>query len=131
MEPSIFTRIIRGDLPSHKVYEDENNLAFLSIHPSVPGHTLVVPKKQVDMLHELSTDDYSALMAAVKKVMERMAEVFGKEYRICLKVAGFDVPHVHVHVIACKTGKDFRQTEDLDSEPDHKALAEMAKKLQF
>ncbi len=130
-EPSIFTRIIRGEIPSHKIYEDDKTLAFLNIHPSRPGHTLVVPKVQVARLHELGDDDYVALMLAVKKVAARQAEEFGPDYRICLKVMGFDVPHAHVHIIPCKTAADFAATEDMTAEPDHSALADMAKKLAF
>lgn len=131
MEPSIFTQIIRGEIPSHKVYEDDKNFAFLDIHPAVPGHTLVVPKSQVTDLHKLSQEDYSSLMNAVRKVMQRMADVFGQDYKICLKVMGFDVPHAHVHVIACRDADDFRAVENMDETPDHQALADMAAKLKF
>jgi histidine triad (HIT) family protein len=131
MEPSIFTRIIRGEIPSHKVYEDEHTLVFLNIHPSQPGHVLVVPKVQVAYLHQLEDADYQNLMASVQKVAKRLAEVFGEEYKICLKVMGFDVPHVHVHLLPCKTPADFAATESMDSEPDHEALAKMAAKLAF
>ncbi len=130
-EPSIFTRIIRGELPSHKVYEDDKTLAFLSIYPSRPGHTLVVPKVQAARLHDLDDADYTALMQTVKKVVARQSEVFGADYKICLKVMGFDVPHAHVHVIPCLSPVDFAATEDMSSGPDHAALADMAKKLAF
>jgi len=130
MEPTIFTRIIRGEIPSHKVYEDENTFAFMNIHPSQPGHLLVVPKKQVAYLHELEAEDYQHLMATVQKVVKRQAEVFGSDYKICLKVMGFDVAHTHVHVLPCKTPADFAAREDM-SEPDHEALAAMAAKLAF
>jgi len=130
MELSIFTRIIRGEIPSHKIYEDDNTLAFMNIHPSQPGHVLVVPKKQVAYVHELEQADYQALMATVQKVAKRQAEVFGSDYKICLKVMGFDVAHAHVHVLPCKTSADFAATEDM-SEPDHEALAAMAAKLAF
>lgn len=129
-EPTIFTKIIRGELPSHKIYEDDKTLAFLNIHPSRPGHVLVVPKIQVAYFYELAADDYAALMQTVKKVAARQAEVFGADYKICLKVLGFDIPHVHIHVIPCRAPADFAATEDM-SEPDHAALAEMAKKLAF
>lgn len=129
--PSIFTRIIRGELPSYKIYEDNRTLAFLNIHPSQPGHTLVVPKTELANLHELTDDDYLALMAAVKKVAVRQAEVFGPDYKICLKVMGFDVPHVHVHVLPCKTPADFAAKEDTTSPPDHAILAATAKQLAF
>lgn len=130
MELSIFTRIIRGEIPSHKVYEDEHTLAFLNIHPSQPGHVLVVPKVQVAYLHQLEEADYQNLMASVQKVAKRLAEVFGEEYKICLKVMGFDVPHVHVHLLPCKTPADFAAIEDM-REPDHEALSQMATKLAF
>lgn len=129
-EPTIFTRIIRGELPAHKVYEDDRTLAFMNIHPSQPGHVLVVPKVQVAFLHQLSAEDYEAVMATVKKVMVRQAEVFGAEYKVCLKVMGFDIPHVHVHVLPCRTPLDFAAHEDM-GEPDHAALAAMAQKLAF
>ncbi|SRR6266550_86975 len=130
-EQSIFSKIINGDIPAHKVYEDEHALAFLDIHPAVPGHTLVVPKAQVDRLEDMSQDEYTALMAAVKKVMRRVVEVLGSDYRACLKLEGFDVPHAHVHVIPCRTAADFWTKQRMDIEPDHAALADMAKKLAF
>jgi len=131
MEPSIFTRIIRGDIPSHKVYEDEKTLAFLDIQPAQPGHMLVVPKVQVDRLEDLSTEDFIALMATVKKVMRRVVEVFGANYRACLKLEGFDVPHAHVHVIPCQVAKDFWAKQRMDVPPDHEKLAKMAERLAF
>jgi histidine triad (HIT) family protein len=130
-EPTLFTRIIRGELPSHKIYEDNNTLAFLSIYPARPGHVLVVPKKEVAYIEDMAPEDFVLLMASVKKVVDRLAKVFGAEYRICIKVAGFDVPHVHVHVQPCKDPSDFRAHEDPSIEPDHAALAAMAKKLAF
>ena len=131
MQPSIFTRIVNGELPSHKVYEDDRTLAFLNIFPSVPGHTLVIPKAQVANVQDLATDDYAALMTSVKKVMQRMATVFGPDYRICVKVIGFDVPHAHVHVLACRTVDDFREEENKINPPTQEQLATMAKKIQF
>jgi histidine triad (HIT) family protein len=131
MEPSVFTRIIRGELPSHKIYEDDKTIAFLDIHPSVPGYTLVVPKVQVDRLEDLSDDDYAAVMSTVKKVMRRMVDVYGKDYRACLKVWGYEVPHAHIRVIPCHTSDDFLAPQDEDAEPDHAALAAEAKKLAF
>lgn len=131
MEPSIFTRIIRGEIPAHKIYEDEHALAFLDIHPAKPGHTLVVPKVQVDRLEDLDDSAYQALMDAVRKVMKRVVEVYGPSYRACLKLEGFDVPHAHVHVIPCRTAADFWTKQRMDVEPDHEALAGEAQKLAF
>lgn len=131
MEPSIFTRIIRGEIPCHKVYEDDKTLAFLDIHPARPGHTLVIPKVQVDRVEDLSDEDYEALMQSVRKVMRRIVEVYGREYRACVKIIGFDVPHVHVQVFPCRNGEDWHAKQDTAAEPDHAALAEVARKLAF
>lgn len=131
MQPSIFTRIIRGEIPCHKVYEDDKTLAFLDIHPVHPGHTLVVPKVQVDRVEDLSDDDYTALMQTVRKVMRRVVEVYGRDYRACIKVMGFDVPHAHVQILPCRSGEEFEARQDMGSEPDHAALAAEAQKLAF
>ena len=128
-EPSIFTRIIRGEIPAHKVYEDDKSFAFLDISPVQPGHILVVPKVQVDRLEDLSDEDYAALMGSVRKLMRRVVEVFGEEYRACLKTEGFDVPHVHVHIIPCRNGAEFHARQNLNAEPDHADLAKIAEKL--
>ena len=131
MEPSIFARIISGDIPSHKVYEDEKTYVFLDIHPAQPGHMLVVPKVQVDRLEDLPSDDYTALMATVKKAMRRVVEVFGEDYRACLKLEGFDVPHAHIHIIPCRTAKDFWTKQRMELEPDHAELTKIAEQLAF
>lgn len=128
-EPSIFTKIVRGDIPSHKIYEDNDTLAFLNIYPSQPGHTLVIPKVEVSRLEDLPDHVYANVMTTLKKVMQKHIQVFGPDYRACIKVMGFDVPHAHIHVIPCKTARDFYVPEDTTVEPDHAALAEMAKKL--
>ena len=130
MEASIFTRIIRGEVPAYKVYEDDQTLAFLDIMPTLSGDVLVVPKVQVDRLEDLSEEDYSAVMATVRKVMKRVAGVFGPEYRACVKVIGFDVSHAHVHVLPCRNGQEFHKGEQ-PAEPDHDALSKMANRLAF
>lgn len=94
---SIFTQIIKNEIPSYKIYEDEKTLAFLDIHPEVRGHVLVVPKTQVDKIYELENEDYLALWQSVKKIAKEMERRLGK--RIILKVIGTDVPHAHVHVM--------------------------------
>ena len=75
MQDSIFTKIIKGEIPSHKIYEDDSVLAFLDIHPVQSGHTLVIPKKQVEFVWDLPDPDYVSLMAATKKVALRLREV--------------------------------------------------------
>lgn len=94
---SIFTKIIQGEVPCYKIYEDEKTLAFLDINPEAPGHTLVVPKVEIDRIYDLPEEDYRAVMATVRKLARHYEDVTGK--RTILKVIGVDVPHAHVHVI--------------------------------
>lgn len=93
---SVFSQIINGEIPCYKIYEDDKTLAFLDIHPETPGHTLVIPKKEVDKIYDLEDEDYQALMATVKKISKHMEKVLGK--RTLWKVVGTDVPHAHVHL---------------------------------
>ena len=94
---SVFSKIIAGEIPCYKIYEDDKTLAFLDIHPESMGHVLVVPKVEVDKVYELPAEDYVALMEAVKKVSLHMEKVLGK--RVLWKVVGTDVPHAHVHLM--------------------------------
>ncbi len=130
MQDSIFTKIIKGEIPCHKVYEDDKTIAFMPLHPIAKGHVLVVPKLQVDQFFDLPTDSYQALMSTVQKVAQRMKQVLGTK-RVGLKVVGLDVPHTHVHVIAFDSLQEYDQNSDESLEPDHTALAELAKKLKF
>jgi histidine triad (HIT) family protein len=130
MSDSIFTKIIRGEIPSHKIYEDERTLAFLDIHPKQPGHTLVVAKKEVEFVWNLDEEDYKALMTTVKKVAERIRTVLHRPY-VGMLVVGIDVPHAHVHVYPFSTTEQSQFIPDLSAEPDHAALADIAKKLAF
>jgi histidine triad (HIT) family protein len=106
MQDSIFTKIIKGEIPCHKIYEDAATFAFLTIQPIHPGHTLVVPKHQVDKLWELPDDEYQAVMATVKKVANRIQEVL-QPVRVGSHVSGIDVPHAHVHLFPFDTGSGF------------------------
>lgn len=130
MQDSIFTKIIKGEIPCHKIYEDDKTFAFLDIHPKTPGHTLVIPKKQVEFVWDLEDEDYEALMAAVKKVARRIRDTMGKPY-VGELVIGIDVPHAHVHVYPFATTVESQRIPDPSEEPDHAALAEVAKKLAF
>lgn len=128
MQDSLFTKIIKGEIPCHKVYEDDETLAFLDIHPVVDGHTLVIPKKQVEFVWDLDDEDYQALMASVKKVARHMREVLGVPY-VGVQVVGVDVPHAHVHLVPFTTAEEYRGHSDMNAEPDHAKLAEIAAKL--
>lgn len=128
MQDSIFTKIINGEIPSHKVYEDDSTYAFLDIHPIVEGHTLVIPKKQVEFVWDLEDEDYQALMASVKKVAEHLREVLEVPY-VGVQVVGVDVPHAHVHLVPFTTSDEYRGHSDMNGEPDHAKLAEIASKV--
>ena len=96
--PSIFTRIIAGEIPSHKILEDDRFFAFLDIRPIAPGHTLVVPKAQVDKLYELDADTLAALMPFAARVAKAL-EASVPCVRVGMIVAGFEVPHAHLHLV--------------------------------
>jgi histidine triad (HIT) family protein len=130
MTESIFTKIIKGEIPCHKVYEDDLTLAFMDIHPIAPGHVLVISKKQVDKLWELPDTDYQAVNNTVRKVCKRIEEVLSPD-RVGIKVIGTDVPHAHVHVFPFNNMDEYRTVPDMTRQPDQAALAEMAKKLSF
>ena len=95
---SIFTKIISGEIPSYKIYEDENYLAFLDINPNALGHTLCVPKKEVDQVFDLDDDALSGLMIFSKKVANAIKKAVVCK-RVGISVIGLEVPHVHVHLI--------------------------------
>ena len=94
---SIFTKIINGEIPCYKIYEDDKTMAFLDINPETKGHILVIPKKEVDKIYDLEDEDYDALMHTVKKLSRHLENKLGA--RILWKVVGTDVPHAHVHLM--------------------------------
>ena len=104
---SIFSKIINAEIPSYKIAEDENNYAFLDINPLAIGHTLVVPKKEVDYLFDLDTESYNKLFEFTKKVSEAIEKVITCK-RLGVVVYGLDVPHAHVHLIPLQgTGNEI------------------------
>ena len=130
MDDSIFTKIINGDIPSHKIYEDDAVFAFLDIHPINTGHTLVVPKKQVEFLWDLDDATYQSVMAAARKIATHMRETLGVEY-VGVQVIGVDVPHAHVHLIPFNDVSEYHNVPDNSADPNHGALGAVAKKLQM
>jgi len=130
MQDSIFTKIINGQIPSHKIYEDEDVLAFLDIHPVMPGHTLVIPKKQVEFVWDLDDETYTKLTLATKKIALHIRETLGTEY-VGEQIIGVDVPHAHIHLIPFTHAIDFHKEADQSLEPDHAALAKLAELLSF
>jgi len=129
MSDSIFTKIIKGEIPAYKIYEDEKTLAFLDINPVQPGHTLVIPKKEVEFLWDLEDEDYMAVMATAKKVARHIREKLDKPY-VGVQVVGIDVPHTHIHVIPFETQEEFRSHPPAGATSDEE-LAEIAEKLKF
>lgn len=103
---SIFSKIIRGEIPSYKIAEDESFYAFLDINPLAEGHTLVVPKREVDYLFDLEDDELAAMMVFAKKVAAHIRAAVPCE-RIGVAVIGLDVPHAHIHLVPINQGGDL------------------------
>ena len=122
--PSIFTRIINGEIPSYKIAEDTGFYAMLDINPNSAGHTLCIPKKEVDKIMDLDEATYMGLMAFSRKVAIALEKVVPCD-RIGMSVVGLEVPHVHVHLIPLNEMKDATFTSKIKMNPEEmKDLAE-------
>lgn len=130
MQDSIFTKIIKGEIPSHKIYEDEHTYAFLDIFPSCEGHTLVIHKNPAEFVWDLDDEHYAQLMNTVKKIAKHYQAVSGKRY-VSIDIVGTDVPHNHVHVKPFDTSEELHNPSRESTEPDHANLAVVAEKLRF
>ncbi len=95
---TLFTRIAKGEIPCHKILEDENYLAFLDVRPINPGHTLVIPKKEIDYIFDVEDDLLSGLMVFAKKTAKMIKKEISCK-KVGMMVAGLEVPHVHIHLI--------------------------------
>ena len=111
---SIFTRIVQGEIPCYKIAEDEMHLAFLDIRPIAKGHTLVVPKKEVDYIFEFPDQDLSALHLFAKRVALAIGETVPC-VRVGVSVLGLEVPHAHIHLVPLDARGiiDFRQKTEM------------------
>ncbi|MCL2280465.1 HIT domain-containing protein [Candidatus Saccharibacteria bacterium] len=125
MQDSIFTKIIRGEIPAYKIYEDDKTFALLDIRPMQPGHVLVVPKIQIDKFYDLPDEDYVALWQTVKKIALHMEKILGQ--RTLLKIVGIDVPHVHIHLFPADPNMPPNELPIADDAE----LAKMAEKLRL
>ena len=123
---SLFTKIVRGELPSHKVWEDERHLAFLDIRPVRPGHTLVIPKREVDYLFDLEPGEYTAFWEAVRTAEARLRERLGFARTVVVAI-GWEVPHVHVHLIPTDGISDVPMPPHVEMSQEE--LAALAKKI--
>ena len=107
---SIFTKIVSGEIPSYKIVEDNNYLAFLDINPNTKGHTLVIPKKEINKLFDLDQKEYLDLMSFSYRVAKAIEKTIPCK-RIGMSVIGLEVPHVHVHLIPINTMNNMRFVE--------------------
>lgn len=107
---SIFTKIVLGEIPSYKIAEDDNYLAFLDINPNTKGHTLVIPKKEINKLFDLDKKEYLELMNFSYRVAKAIEKTIPCK-RIGMSVIGLEVPHVHVHLIPINTMNNMRFVE--------------------
>lgn len=121
---SIFSKIVAGDIPCYKITENDRYLAFLDISPLKKGHTLVIPKKEVDDLFDLDKDTYAGLMDFAREVAEGLKKAVHCK-RIGLCVIGLEVPHAHIHLIPINSENDmnFRNEKLVLSKEEFEALA--------
>lgn len=124
---TIFTKIVNGEIPSHKIAEDENFLAFLDITPLVEGHVLVIPKKEIDYIFDLDDQLLSGLMIFAKKIAPAIQQAIPCK-RIGVSVIGLEVPHTHVHLIPLNTMQDINFTRE-KMKVTSEELAQTAEKI--
>lgn len=124
---TIFTKIVEREIPAHIVAEDENYLAFLDINPLVEGHTLVIPKKEVDYIFDLDHQTLAGLISFSKGVAKAIEKVITCE-RIGVSVIGLEVPHAHMHLIPINAVNDMNFSQ-MKLSPSKEELAETARKI--
>jgi histidine triad (HIT) family protein len=125
--PTIFTRILEGELPGRFVWRDEQCAAFLSINPLRPGHTLVVPRAEVDHWIDLDPDVNAHLMRVAQQIAVAQQHAFSP-VRVGLMIAGLEVPHVHLHVVPIDGVHDL-DFDNADADPDPATLDDAADRL--
>lgn len=122
--PSLFTRIINGEIPCYKIADDDDFFAFLDINPNSKGHTLCIPKKEVDKIFDLDEETFIGLMA-FSRTIAKAIEAAVPCNRVGMTVIGLEVPHVHVHLIPLHTMANATfQHKEILSEDDFKSIAE-------
>ena len=125
--PSIFTKIINGEIPSYKIAEDNDFLAFLDVNPNAKGHTLCVPKVEVDKIFDMDDEKYLGLMRFSKKIAIALEKAVPCK-RVGMAVIGLEVPHAHVHLIPLNNMDEMRFTHKVKLEKEEfKALAKKIK----
>ncbi|XKH54628.1 HIT family protein [Citricoccus nitrophenolicus] len=124
---TVFTRIINGELPGRFVWKDETCVAFLSIGPLTQGHTLVVPRAEVDLWTEAEPELVSHLMTVAQAIGQVQVQAFNA-HRAGLMVAGYEIPHLHVHVWPSNSLEDF-DLDQVDNNPEPEDLDEAAERI--
>ena len=123
---SIFTKIINGEIPSYKIAESDNFLAFLDVNPNAKGHTLCIPKQEMNKIFEMQEDMYLELMAFSRKVAIAIEKTIACK-RVGMAVVGLEVPHVHVHLIPLQDMDDMRFQRKTSLTPEE--FQEVAKQI--
>lgn len=123
---TLFTKIIQGEIPCHKIAEDENFFAFLDIRPVNPGHTLVVPKKELDYIFDHEDNLLAGILPFAKKIAVAIKKVVPCK-RIGIMVAGLEVPHTHVHLVPINAVSELNFSRAEETDPEE--LAELAKEI--
>ena len=123
---SIFTKIVKGEIPCHKIAEDAHYFAFLDINPASKGHTLVIPKQETDYIFDLEDEVLAGLHVFAKKVAKAIEQVVPCE-RVSVAVVGLEVPHAHVHLIPIHTMRDFSFSNKIKMSQE--ALADLAMEI--
>ncbi len=126
--PSIFSRIVAGEIPAHKIAETDAFLAFLDVMPTTTGHTLVIPKQEVDYIFDLDDATYAGLMLFAKRVASAVEKAIPCQ-RIGVAVVGLEVPHAHVHLIPLNSMADMDFSQKLEPRPTAEELAATAEKI--
>ncbi len=108
---SIFTKIVNGEIPAYKIAEDDHFLAFLDVMPLAKGHTLVIPKKEVDLIFDLESEDFKNLWAFAQKVAKKIGKAIPC-VRVGVAVVGLEVPHAHIHLVPLNSMGDLNFTNE-------------------
>ncbi|GAB3916478.1 HIT family protein [Larkinella terrae] len=124
--PSIFSRIVNGEIPAYKIAETDDYLAFLDVFPAAKGHTLVIPKQEIDYLFDLDDDLYAGLMKFAKQIAPAIEKAVPCK-RIGVAVVGLEVPHAHVHLIPLNSMADMNFNNKLKLSPEE--FTEIAAKI--
>ncbi|WP_417428429.1 HIT family protein [Halpernia sp.] len=125
---TVFTKIIKSEIPSYKIAEDENFLAFLDASPLVAGHTLVIPKKQTDLIFDIESEEFKELFGFAQKVAKKIKKAIECK-RVGLAVVGLEVPHAHIHLIPINKMEDmnFKNVRLKLSDEEYKNIQNLIK----